>query len=1639
MWPPVQRVPSLLGSTPGYTEQQVFSSRANSMEMNGDSGSQQAGTLQSSHEEESTLVADDLPQINVQMVQLSEIVERLVTFAYTELVTLVDTLPSRGESERRDELLKYTEHVSSLMTKLLILVRWAKNARHIQKCQNVIAYLDSQNRFFEYSVDSIYATFLSMPNVRMRNYDVSNAVDILTTGSYQRLPLAISRSVSKPRLNRRQVGRTLAAIDDIIRGRILGGEAVPVAMRQYVIGGGRIVFRVEGEFEATLTLLQHGKNIPWHVVGVRLLVGDDGQEQSTWGLVERAQQILVEASAAADSGEAGVPQLAQLYDFLHGQSLAVLLETVARQAAALRRTRWEGALQAEMAGDRSALLLRYWASGRAAAAGPSGGGGNSIELRVVGLPVPRPIHAAAEAGAQAAAVAGDGEFARMERGRRDLIPKVGLRVTWTAHTGLAAPQTWQRTAAGLSELADGGSLGGVQLRLDSAAVDVERLLRQATWLHARAILDGLHAAVATSPALGPAAAQLAFVAASGAEVAADDGAARLAATPRLRAWFRLGEGAVDVTVDGVSGRLAVRAAAAAALGEALVAQLAERANRSPWRIAELLVDLRAALALADLDALAERALGLRRQEQHSAGGGFPLRVAQADADMLARDVGGASATAAQQSQRLRFYRVEGTEGDGEWFVMAAMTDRLRFRLVCLAGSGGGGGGGSSGGGGLVRDVTQVEALQVDRLFASVARRLSGEPSSCARAEAMLAGRTAIGLDYVNALASAVRARLAVRAVQAQLSARRIAYAFRLPKFSTSPHGPRAAVSQELSVVGIDRMGVYELDEQVPVLYVPVAALMRAAPVNWRVAQRAVLPDEARRVVSLRVASDELDPAPQSDLRHIVPCHVVASMPVALDALPLPVAHAYADAVYFAKHAAPEDGGYHLRDCVDADCGASYSKVVRVYRRVGHALQRLIRDWTELHLMAHVARHLFSWEQKALRRVLASTVAYYPGSPGPYTKAATTTAAATTTTTTSMEEPAPPCSAELVVQCLGSCFLSISCCVPSSEHQQQLAYHLTLADVDAKSGQIVRIASTWPCSLATANIDTGLSRWLRTLQARLNLSGNPLAVLSIIVQMMPISHILRSIEKVSTIRCSLPPPVAPPPVPAAGNTSDDETLVTIHKLASLTNDVTHAFESVRELNVMHMYTAADNMRLVFNSRYVVDLRLVSSDLFHISDAVGATRPRGGRKSPAKPSGAPEPLVTPATEPIPLFADWLDAMARGMRLDWEKLEMCCSAIFHDTNYLEEEPGDGPRDKVRLLQRHLHRLRPGASKIEQYLYRFRELTSKQNSARAPTFVVLPPAAVLCTRLHLVPVLRSLMHWLMQSVHVRDLLESAIARTQEAIEQTVGVRGGRPDSLFCVKEKLVYTEEIAPSDTSGGNQMGGRQVMIVGFTGARDSVRCEFLMQAGVTSGGDTAPVAPPVPLPDDELSGGMALLSDLYSVPPTLMRVDLDVRIVPLNRPPNGITDAAAAYLTRSFKQQTTDIRQRAGVLVRILALPPQLVMDIIDIARKLESKAVTCALADGLEHLARIDPAGLKVSFAMRLLGPAAEWDSVVIEYALISGTAHVVHAKSNVWAERVAAAVAALDAQTAFTRDMGKSGKSRWFDIISKLCESLPLV
>ncbi|KAJ2179216.1 hypothetical protein GGF45_002508, partial [Coemansia sp. RSA 551] len=1029
--------------------------------------------------------------------------------------------------------------------------------------------------------------------------------------------------------------------------------------------------------------------------------------------------------------------------------------------------------------------------------------------------------------------------------RRNLIPKIGLTVTWTANSGLAAHKVWTRTVSHTNELAaatgdTAESIADFDLVLDPSSVNTEQLLRQVTWRHARSILKSLYELMVESQQFNESAVELLYTAASGvtkseSELTVEE-VQMCTAIPCLRAWYRQGEGAVDITVDTYTGRVVVRAseavAASSSLSEAMVGQLTDQLNRQPWRIAALLVDMRSSLALADLDCLVHRSLGLRAQTSHAAqprtlpgfvvssvsqrtesaahasqqpqptsniATNFPLRISQQEADALVRGVSGSE----NPLSRIRFYMVEGTEGVeeqvgpagsacGEWYIMVAMTDRLQFRLVLLN---------PHPKDPLLYVVAQVILLQVDRLFSSVARRLlmegnlsraefsgetQGSPSSAPsereiteKADAMLTGRTSITLDYLNALASTCRARLALRLLQTQLTRWKIPYSFRLPSFSTSPHGHRAAVSSELSVVGLDKMGLYELDEQVPVLYIPISGLMRASPINWSVANQGVLPDEARRMVSIRIASDELDPSLRADLssstrvdqhrqaaiaalegraqttrprasyaslsnaavgslnrrsligRHVIPCQVVASIPMALDGLPAPVARAYADAVHFGAHAAA-DGGYH-RDESKRDENNSqrgYTKVVLVYKQVNRALQCLIRDWSEQHLMTHVGRHMRVWETRAMRRVVAATAAFYPFSSGPYTGAVANM----------LGSWRGHQSSELVVQCIGSCFVSISCRVPfpfASEDGAQslyppgysdsggndLSFHLTLADVDSKTNRINRIASTWPWMFAHGDewsrtgqrsvgfeVSASLSRWLRQLQAQLNLTGNPLTALSMIIQLMPIHHIIGSISAEQNIR-SLVPSLQYDAQDALirfqvksllatdddDAQADDRSHMVLHKLAAVPRDMSRAFASVRGLQIMHMYTAVDNIRLVFNSRYVVDLRLVGKDLFCISDAVQSTSAPGKHARAA--SVAPEPLVTATTESIPLFADWLAAMSREMKFDWARLERGMTVILRDVvpRAGEEHIHVDAREKVRLFQRNMFSLRPGASKAE------------------------------------------------------------------------------------------------------------------------------------------------------------------------------------------------------------------------------------------------------------------------------------------------------------------------------------------------------
>ncbi|ORX86392.1 MED14-domain-containing protein [Basidiobolus meristosporus CBS 931.73] len=225
---------------------------------------------------------DEMEQVMHNMVPLRLIIERLVNQAYADLQNLTEVLPGMPIVERKRAILEYSLNTRQQFVKLLVLVKWAVNADKVQQCQNIIGFLQKQNEAFARTVDALYGIYTTMSQARVRNYDILTAIDVLTTGTYQRLPTIIrSHYIPLDPMEDNDVAGTLSKLNDLIRVRMICRETLPSPMNKYKIVNGRVVFRVEHEFEVSLTLFGAEEDVPWHIISLDILVCSEKSKVAT--------------------------------------------------------------------------------------------------------------------------------------------------------------------------------------------------------------------------------------------------------------------------------------------------------------------------------------------------------------------------------------------------------------------------------------------------------------------------------------------------------------------------------------------------------------------------------------------------------------------------------------------------------------------------------------------------------------------------------------------------------------------------------------------------------------------------------------------------------------------------------------------------------------------------------------------------------------------------------------------------------------------------------------------------------------------------------------------------------------------------------------------------------------------------------------------------------------------------------------------------------------------------------------------------------------------------------------------------------------------------------------------------------------
>ncbi|KAK1225258.1 mediator complex subunit [Marasmius sp. AFHP31] len=349
-------------------------------------GAHMNGTLEPTLEE----LERELPVVSDGQVPLGELLSRVTQSIYAELSEMTETLPNSSDAARKRMLADWVVRTKKQVVKLYAVVKWARDADTVQKCMNITAFLMDQNRQFEDALVGLNYARESLDPARLRNHDLLTSLDVLTTGSYRRLPTAIKKSIILPTpLTDAQVIKTLNDIQDAIRYRLRLREIIPIEMSRYRIADGRVFFTAPNLFETSLCLSGAQQHDGWFFVDVEFLLNIGGDMTGTQEFprtpsgfmktyiteeVDRQLGLFVPTPPPEEPLPPGVvmpekPELPEgvsdaplvrLFNFLQMMSLSYQLEILWYQAERMRSLGWGDYLNVNMTPNRKTLTVSYW-------------------------------------------------------------------------------------------------------------------------------------------------------------------------------------------------------------------------------------------------------------------------------------------------------------------------------------------------------------------------------------------------------------------------------------------------------------------------------------------------------------------------------------------------------------------------------------------------------------------------------------------------------------------------------------------------------------------------------------------------------------------------------------------------------------------------------------------------------------------------------------------------------------------------------------------------------------------------------------------------------------------------------------------------------------------------------------------------------------------------------------------------------------------------------------------------------------------------------------------------------------------------------------------------------------------------------
>ncbi|XVF06316.1 hypothetical protein REPUB_Repub06bG0036900 [Reevesia pubescens] len=288
-----------------------------------------------------------MAELGQQTVEFSTLVSRTAEESFVSLKELVEKSKSSdmSDTEKKINILKYIVKTQQRMLRLNVLAKWCQQVPLIQYCQQLASTLSSHDTCFAQAADSLFFMHEGLQQARAPVYDVPSAVEVLLTGSYERLPKCIEDVGMQSSLTEDQQKPALKKLDTLVRSKLLE-VSLPKEISEVKVSNGTALIRVDGEFKVLVTLGYRGHLSMWRILLLELLVG----ERSGLVKLEEMRRHALGDDLERRMSAAENPFIT-LYSVLHELCVALVMDTVIRQVQALRQGRWKDAIRFELISD----------------------------------------------------------------------------------------------------------------------------------------------------------------------------------------------------------------------------------------------------------------------------------------------------------------------------------------------------------------------------------------------------------------------------------------------------------------------------------------------------------------------------------------------------------------------------------------------------------------------------------------------------------------------------------------------------------------------------------------------------------------------------------------------------------------------------------------------------------------------------------------------------------------------------------------------------------------------------------------------------------------------------------------------------------------------------------------------------------------------------------------------------------------------------------------------------------------------------------------------------------------------------------------------------------------------------------------